>query len=178
MSKKIDSKDNLVLLEMDNDEKYYIFHPNIFHLFPKSGDTRIMDWTQRIRFLIMLFNGYRVYIVTDVNDVVKGSITISNGGSFRFPFTTKRDLIDGPSFTVPEYRKQGVASRLGNKIMNKYEKEYDTMYGVINENNHASIERCKKNGYRICGKVKLDMFHRYVMSSSGNVVLVAYDRKG
>jgi RimJ/RimL family protein N-acetyltransferase len=174
MSKTVDKTDRLVLLKESNDEKYYVFHPSVFKLYPKSGDMREMNIKEIALHLVRLIHGYKIYILTDKNDVVKGSILFSNGGSYRYPFATKNDLIDGPSYTVPEFRGQGVAVRIGDAAMNEFEKNYGTVYGTIAETNIPSLKRVKKNGFEVVGKIKADRMRRFHLAEDGNLVLVAY----
>lgn len=174
MSKYIDIKDKLQLIKEVNNEKYFVFIPSIIRLYPKSGDMRKMTVKEIILHLLRLPHGYKVYILADNNDVVKGSILFTRGGSFRYPFATKKDLIDGPSYTVPEFRGQGVAVRLGDLAMNEFENDYETVYGTIKEDNIPSLKRVQKNGFVVESKLKIDWLRRFQKSSDGDHVLVAY----
>ncbi len=91
MSEKIDKSDRLKLLKEHNNERYYLFEPRLTRLFPKSGHMREMILKEVLLHLIRWIYGYKVYILTDDNDSVKGSILFSKGGSFRYPFATKND---------------------------------------------------------------------------------------
>lgn len=177
MSKFVDEKDRLELLKEENGERYYLFRPGLLRLYPSSGNMRKMNCKEILLHLIRLIHGYKIYILTDENNVVKGSILYSNGGSYRYPFATKDDLIDGPSYTVPEYRGQGVAVRIGNAAMNQFEQEYNVVYGTIDCQNEASIRRVKKNGFEIICRLQADVFRRFRKCEKGNLLLVAYKRK-
>ena len=174
MGKTVENTDRLQLLkEMDN-ERYYLFTPRLTRLFPQSGDMKIMNLKEILLHLIRLIHGYKVYILADDHDVVKGSILFSRGGSFRYPFATEGDLIDGPSFTVPAFRGQGVAVRLGDAVMNEFETDYDTVYGTIRQDNVPSLKRVKKNGFVVESNLSIDIFRRFRKDPTGNHVLVAY----
>lgn len=168
--------DRLELIEVVDNEKYYVFHPRLTRLFPKSGDMRTMNLREILLFLSRFVHGYKVYILTDDNDTVKGSIVISGGGQYRYPFATKKDLIDGPSFTVPAYRGQGVAYRLGDAILNRFENSYENVYGIIAEKNEASLNRVRKNGYDILYRIKVDRLRRFYKDEKGTTFLVVYRR--
>lgn len=174
MGKKVDMTDRLLLLKECNNEKYYLFKPRFLRLFPKSGDMKNMNLKEIMLHLIRLVHGYKVYILTDENDIVKGSILFSKGGSFRYPFATKKDLIDGPSYTVPDFRGQGVAVRIGDAVMNEFETDYNVVYGTIREDNIPSLKRVKKNGFVELSKLRVDFLRRFHKDLNGNHVLVAY----
>lgn len=177
MGKLVEKSDKLILLKESETEKFYLFEPRIMRLFPKSGGMKEMNLKEILLHLIRLIHGYKVYILTDNNDNVKGSILFSKGGSFRYPFASKNDLIDGPSFTVPEYRGQGVAVRIGDAVMNEFESEYNVVYGTIRQDNVPSLKRVKKNGFVIESKLKADFLRRFHKDSNGDHVLVAYYNK-
>lgn len=177
MGKVVEKSDKLSLLGESGNERYYVFKPRLMRLFPKSGDMKTMDFKEILLHLIRLVHGYKVYILTDENDVVKGSILFSGGGSFRYPFATKNDLIDGPSYTVPDFRGQGVAVRIGDAVMNEFETDYNVVYGTIRDDNIPSLKRVKKNGFIVVGKLRVDSLRRFHKDPNGNHVLVAYYNK-
>lgn len=177
MSRSIEKTDRLLLLKESVDEKYYLFKPRLLRLFPKSGDMKKMNLKEILLHLLRLVHGYKVYILTDDKDTVKGSILFSKGGSFRYPFATKNDLIDGPSFTVPDYRGQGVAVRIGDAVMNEFETDYNVVYGTIKQDNVPSLKRVKKNGFVEESKLRIDRLRRFQKDPQGDHVLVAYYNK-
>lgn len=177
MGKAVDKKDRLVLLKESNNERYYLFTPRLMRLFPVSGDMRNMTLKEIILHLVRLIHGYKVYILADDHDIVKGSILFSKGGSSRYPFATKNDLIDGPSYTVPDFRGQGVAVRIGDAAMNEFEKDYDVVYGTIRRDNAPSLKRVKKNGFIVVSNLRVDVLRRFHKDPDGNHVLVAYYNK-
>lgn len=177
MGKTVDKRDNLILIKEKNNERYYVFKPRLSRLYPKSGDMRVMTIKEKALHLLRLIYGYKVYILTDESDVVKGSILFSRGGSFRYPFATRKDLIDGPSYTVPDFRGQGVAVRIGDAVMNEFEKEYNIVYGTIKEDNIPSLKRVQKNGFVVESKLRIDRLRRFQRSETGDHVLVAYHNK-
>ena len=167
------NRDKMKLLEHTGNEKLWLFSPSVFRLYPKSGNMHEMGIKQTLRFLLMLIHGYRVYVMTDENDVVKGSITYQRGGSYRYPFARKTDIIDGPSYTVPKFRGQGVAVRIAERAMNEYEKS-DVCYGTIQKDNYSSLKRTEKSDFKKVGKLRVDIFKRFINDPEGNIVLVAH----
>lgn len=177
MSEKIDKSDRLILLKESDKERLYMFEPRLMRLFPKSGDMKEMNLKEVLLHLIRWIHGYKVYILTDDNDNVKGSILFSKGGSFRYPFAKKTDLIDGPSFTVPKYRGQGVAVRIGEAVMNEFETDYSVVYGTIRLDNIPSLKRVKKNGFVEKSRLRVDVLRRFRIDPNGDHVLVVYKNK-
>lgn len=174
MGKSVEKTDGLLLLKECNKERYYVFKPRLMRLFPISGDMKKMNLKEILLHIIRLVHGYKVYILTDDNDTVKGSILFSKGGSFRYPFASKQDLIDGPSFTVPDFRGQGVAVRIGDAVMNEFETDYNVVYGTIRQDNVPSLKRVKKNGFVEVSKLRVDKLRRFHKDQNGDHVLVAY----
>lgn len=177
MGKYVESSDRLILLKKCSNEKYYLFKPRLTRLFPKSGDMKKMTFKEVLLHLIRFIHGYKVYILTDDNNIVKGSILFSKGGSFRYPFASNKDLIDGPSFTVTDYRGQGVAVRIGDAVMNEFETDYNVVYGTIRQDNISSLRRVMKNGFVEESKLRVDGLRRFHKDSNGDHVLVAYYNK-
>ena len=177
MGKLVEKTDRMLLLKESDNERYYLFKPRLMRLFPKSGDMKKMDFKEILLHLVRLVHGYKVYVLTDDNDNVKGSILFSKGGSFRYPFASKNDLIDGPSFTVPDYRGQGVAVRIGDAVMNEFETDYNVVYGTIRQDNVPSLKRVKKNGFVEVSKLRVDILRRFHKDQNGDHVLVAYYNK-
>ena len=174
MSRKVEERDRLRLLHEENGERYYVFTPGLFRLFPKSGDMRKMTPNETALFLARLIHGYHVYLLADDKDELKGYTVISNGGFFRFPFADKEDRITGPTYTVPEYRGQGVAVRLGNYALNQVEHGYRNVYGNVAETNTSSLRRVQKSGFVIEGRLRIDRMKRFVKDENGTMFLIVY----
>ena len=152
--------DKLELLLFENGYKYYLFKPTLFRLFPKSGNMRKMTVMQKLRFLIMKKNGCRIYILTDDQNEVLASLAFSSGAQYRFPFSTKDDLIYGPSYTIPEYRGKGYASQLADKILSTFETNYKNVYGTVTINNVASLKCMAKSGFENVGMLRASKITR------------------
>ncbi len=175
---KLLKKDNLILLDgsFEKDYKLYLFRPNVIKLFPKSGNMHEMNLKQRIRFLCLLIHGYRVYVMGDREDNVVGCAVFSNGKTFRYPFATERDLICGPYYIMPEFRRRGLATKLLDRVMDEYETEYDSIYAHIWYENLASINCMEKLGFRKIGNLTASKFtSKCISDENGNLVLVKKD---
>ena len=181
MSRKVEERDRLQLLREENGERYYVFTPGLFRLFPKSGNMRKMTLNERLLFLARLIHGYRVYMLADDKDELKSYMVISNGGFFRFPFADREDRITGPTYTVPECRGQGAAVRLGSYALGKAEQGYRNVYGNVAETNTSSLRRVEKSGFVIDGRLRIDRMKRFVKDEKGTMFLIVYhnpDYKG
>ena len=175
---KIVESDELHLIKQTNDENIYVFYPTLFRVFPKSGNTCKITLKKYGRFLLLfMFSKFRVYILTTKDNIVKCTMGFSRGGSFRYPFSTKNDLIDGPSFTVPSFRGQGTAVRLADFVINEYEKDYKKVYGTIKNDNISSLKRAEKNGYVVVNHCRYNLLKRCVIDESGDMSLVEYVNK-
>ena len=169
--------DNLELLLEEDGFKYYLFLPKLTQLFPKSGDMRDMNFLQNMRFLLMKKHGYRVYILADAYDEVLASIVFSSGAQYRFPFADKQDLIYGPSYTVPEHRGNGYASRLADKVMHSFEKDYKAIYGTVRVDNVASLKCMAKNGFENVASLGVNKVTRaFFIEENGIHYLLKYER--
>lgn len=174
MSRYVDKRDKLLLLKEQDGERYYVFIPKVFRLYPKSGDMRKMTVKEILLHLSRFMQGYKIYIMSDENDVVKGSIVVTRGGSIRYPFATKADIIEGPDYTLPEFRGQGVAVRLGNAMMHEFEKDYESIYATVREDNYPSLRHYQKCGFIIESRLKVDLLRRFHKRDTGDHFLVAY----
>lgn len=178
MGRYVDKKDKLILLKEQDGERYYVFIPKLFKLYPRSGDMRKMTVKEILLHLSRFVNEYKLYILTDTDDLVKGSILVTRGGSVRYPFATKEDLIEGPDYTVPEFRGQGVAVRLTDAMMHEFEKDYKNIYATIKEDNHSSLRHYEKCGFDVDSRLKVDKARRFHISESGDHFLAALHKTG
>lgn len=174
---KILAEDNLVLLKEKDGERYYLFRPRLLQLYPKSGNMRNMTLLQTLRFLGMYLAGCRVYILATEQEKVLGSITFSAGGTYRYPFSTKKDIIYGPSYTLPEYRGQGVAVRICGTVLEEFEKDYCAVYGTVAADNQASLRAMGKSGFdRVCYLSANKLTRAFRVDEMGALVLMRYTK--
>lgn len=81
-------------------------------MFPASGNMHNMSFKQKVRFAALLIHGYRVYVMGDQSDNVVGCAVFANGKTYRYPFADENDLICGPYYVMPEFRRRGIATKL------------------------------------------------------------------
>jgi len=126
----------------------------------------------------LLFTGYRVYVLSDKGSQVLGCAVFATGGSYRYPFSNKEDLICGPYYTVPTYRNQGIASKLLTEVIEYHETNYKSIYAHIWYENEASIRCMSKIGFKEVGRMKTSKFlHICKMNENGNLILVSFQKK-
>lgn len=177
--REINPKDHLEKVECHMDSTYnlYRFKPSLFNQFPKSGNMHEMTIKQRIRFFFLYLHGYTVYVLEKSGGVI-GCALFAKGGSYRYPFADKKDLICGPYFTVPELRGKGLGAALLKEVIDYYETEYKTIYAHIWHENIASVKCMQKVGFaevarlhttRITGKCRID--------ENGKLILVAKSKE-
>lgn len=168
-------QDHLILLDdqFEGIYKLFLFKPNIFRLFPKSGNMHKMDLKQKIRFGLLLIHGYRVYVLGDSQNHVVGCTVFASGKTYRYPFASENDLICGPYFIMPEYRRRGLATKLLSCVIDKYETEYDSIYAHIWHTNRASVLCMEKIGFQEIGMLyTTPILQKCVFSNNGKLILV------
>lgn len=178
MSVKIVKSDKLKFLSaMEGGYKLYSFVPSARRLFPKSGAMRKMDARQRLRFLLLLTSGYRVYVLTNDADDAVGCAVFANGKARRFSFADKNDLVCGPYFIQPEYRNRGLAAKMLGFVIENYETEYRSIFAHIWHTNIASIKCMAKLGFERVDALRTTKYlQKFVSDPNGKIVLVEKKR--
>lgn len=171
---KIDAKDKMKVIMETDFYRLYLFTPTWIKQFPVSGHMHTMTWMQRIRFWSMKHSGYKVYVLTDLYDTVIGEITFSRGGGWKYPFSTPKDLIYGPSFVQTEFRGKGYAVLIGKIVLNSFEKDFDKVYATVREENISSLRCLEKTGFQIDKKLRADKLRRFHEDANGDHWLAVY----
>ena len=115
-------------------------------------------------------------MATKENDVV-GFACFSNGKANRYPFASKNDLICGPYYITPEFRRKGLATKMLDGIIEKYEFEYDSIFAHIWYTNEASILCMQKLGFVKKGMLSTKgILQKCKYDDNGNLVLVEKKR--
>lgn len=123
----------------------------------------------------MKIYGCRIYVITDTKDEVLGSIAFSSGAQYRFPFATRNDLIYGPSYTVPQYRGLGIAAKLADMVLHRFETNYSVVYATVKESNISSLRCMKKNGFKETARLSVNKFTKsFCKAVNGDHILVEY----
>jgi RimJ/RimL family protein N-acetyltransferase len=101
-------------------------------------------WTMHHLHLFMN-QDYSLYLIYDSHNLIYRSVITP--GYFRFPFMGKEDLQIGDTWTMPEYRRKGLASFAIQKIVELHKKPGRRFWYVVEENNIPSIRAVKKAGF-------------------------------
>ena len=169
----ISKKDKLFLIDSCYG-KYdlYLYKASLFRLFPISGHTFKCSFRKIIRFVLMFFNGYRIYLMADKNKKVLASACFTNGKLKRYPFASEKDIILGPYFVIPEMRGFGLATLFLTFLLNKYEIPSGNLYGHVLADNYPSIRVLEKLGFKKEGRyISKRLSGKLVKRINGNLVL-------
>ena len=116
----------------------WVYKPSLFA--PLYGKFFPISFTRRIRLMLeYLSEGqYKVYYLK-VNQTIVGYNVFAIGGR-RLKCSTRNDLVSGPLFISPEYRRLGYATILKKMIIKYCCSGYNYIYSWIDKNNIASIK--------------------------------------
>ena len=121
----------------------------------------------------MLRKGYVVYLLASFENDVIGTATLSSGGNSRYPFSTENDIILGPYFVLPEYRRQGMASTMLNQCLAIYKGKVNKVFAHVYFKNLASINCLSKLGFHSNGNYMAKKFsHKLALSGDGTLILM------
>ena len=172
---KIKQSDKLKLIDEHFDDRFqlFLFKPTLFKLFSASGNMHNMDIKRCFRFLLLLIHGYHVYVLGDRDNNVVACALFANGRTYRYPFADQNDLICDPCFVMPEFRRQGIASKLLENVIDRYETEYHSIYAHIWHTNMASVLCMQKLGFEQVGKLSTTkLTQKCIIDEKGKLILV------
>lgn len=137
--------------------------PTLSSLFPSP--LRNLNFHEKIRFLEMFFHGYVIYILKK-GDKDIGYCVLARGGSFRYPFASRNDLIIGPYYIDPAERGKKYSIPLINYSLNdSYYKNSKTYYAFVQRNNFASIRILEECKFSIIGEAEYSKILRILKIS-------------
>lgn len=136
--RKVVEEDGYVLWE---------YRPTLFR--PLYGNIDPPSLIRRIRLLqeYLAKGSYKVYYL-EVDGNLVGYNVFAPGGR-RLKCSTRNDLVDGPSFILPEHRGHGYVTVLKKMVLQYCCKGYEYVYGWIAKENIASIKACVKAGFDV-----------------------------
>ena len=125
----------------------YEYKPSTLKPFWRNYEPLTLQ--RRLRFLMELVKGYRVYYLEKEGEIVAYSV-ISKGGG-RYGFATKDDIVVGPYFVLENYRGKHYSEELVRALLQSEKISYKVAFDWIRYDNEPSI-RCAER----CGFVKTD----------------------
>lgn len=143
--------------------QYYIWRPSSLKIWPK-GFLKYMKEMRKIPVLNMVYwwlvykvikrnNDYSIVIIKKNEDIAHYTVVLPK--NYRFPFARERDLILGPVWTNPYYRKKGLVYYSLDIISQNYYEDSRQLWWICNENNIPSRISIEKAGFKYHGKGKI-----------------------
>ena len=158
------------LVGYENYAQLYEFKPSIFSFlaFPMDKLTMI----RRFRFLYeYLSGGYKVYYLKIENQFV-GYCLVTPGGR-RLKCSTKKDIVIGPYFILPEFRGKGYAKILIRMTFTYCTYHFNNIFCWIHTTNIPSIKTVVACGMNPNG-LRLNVegrFRRLVLDEKGDFII-------
>lgn len=149
--------------EIENDFQYSIWKPIGIRIWPK-GFLKYIKEMRKLPIVNMVFwwivykalkrNGdYSILIIKANQDIAHYTVILPK--NYRFPFADKNDLILGPVWTNPKYRKKGLVYYSLKIILKEFGGKRRQLWWISNENNIASRISVEKAGFKYYGKGKI-----------------------
>jgi RimJ/RimL family protein N-acetyltransferase len=150
-----------------------IWTPSLFSFKPKGVPWLPFGVWWAAHYLKVFANrDYSLYVVYDGERLVHRSCVFP--GYFRFPFMNRTDLQIGDTFTAPEYRGRGIATRAIQEILSAFKERAGRIWYVVEEDNAPSIRAVEKAGFQLIGegvrtkRFGLRVFGSYVLESDAS----------
>ena len=136
-------KRKLLRVYSDNGFEIFEYSPSFLHLFLYSFEP--LTFQRRVRFLLELLKGYKVYYLVHSDEIVAYCV-ISRGGG-RYNFAGKNDIVVGPYFVIEEHRGKHYSEQLVSFLLNYPKITYRYAYDWIRYDNIPSIRCAEKVGF-------------------------------
>ena len=121
---------------------------------------------RRLRFLIDLHYGYKVYYLKKDGKIV-GYCTITSGKNPRFWFAEDNDIIVGPYFVDEEFRGQGFSTRMVDMVIHECGIDWKNAYLYILNTNKPSIRVVEKLGGNCIFYVHNTFYRKLIKKDTG-----------
>lgn len=150
--------------EIKNEYQYYIWKPKGLRIWPK-GFINYLKEMRKYPIINMVYwwlfyyvlkrnSDYSIVIIKKDEDVAHYSVILPK--NYRFPFAQNNDLIIGPVWTNPNYRKKGLVYFSLSVIFEKFSTATRQFWWICNEKNIASQISIEKAGFKLYGKGKIN----------------------
>ena len=166
------------LVQVGTDGRYslYEYRPTICK--PLAMEFERLRTVRRFRLWYeLLKGGYKVYYLA-YTDTLVGYCVVTPGGR-RLPVSTKKDIVLGPYFISPEYRRKGYAEILVRMTLQYCSYEYKFAYNWIHDDNYASIKTSQACGFVQEGhRLNVEgLTRKLVLKSNGDNIIYKYTGK-
>ena len=141
-----DTNSPMDLAPLDGHYTSVLWRPGTGGLVP-SGVSKVpfAAWWLLHSLRVFYNRDYAVFVIYDGDKVIHRSVVFPR--YFRFPFMAKYDLQIGDTWTLPEYRGQGLASFAIRAITYACRRPSRTFWYVVEQDNLASIRVIEKAGF-------------------------------
>lgn len=150
--------------EAENTFDYTLWKPKGMELWPK-GFLSSMKEMRSTPIVNMVFwwliyriiyrnNDYSILIISEKSEIAHYTVILPK--NYRFPFAAKKDLVLGPVWTSPKYRRKGLVYLSLSYIVNNFKNDKRQLWWICNEKNLASRVSIEKAGFLYYGKGKIE----------------------
>ncbi|MDD2362488.1 MAG: GNAT family N-acetyltransferase [Oscillospiraceae bacterium] len=153
-----------------NSYTIYQYKPTVWK--PLLIHMEAIYFRRRIRLFLECFAGNCVYYLVQ-NDCFIGYCVVSRGGTFRYQFSTKKDIIVGPYYISESHRGKRLSELLLTQVLAFWKENYEYAYDYIEKSNIASIKASQAVGLEIIQEVNITPFIRkLVIDNEGEYYLL------
>ncbi|MGN0818801.1 MAG: GNAT family N-acetyltransferase [Christensenellaceae bacterium] len=169
------------LIFSDDEFEYYLFNPRVWQLYypEKPGreePSHRYRLTHKLHMIHYILNGGYNLLYVVKNDEVVSYIAFVKCNNGIVKNSNKNDYYTIFLYTYPEYRSQGIASKMANVMLHKSNLNFRHFYKTISKDNYSSIKVAEKSGFKcICDANKVGIFHQIIPVKDGNQFLYRYD---
>lgn len=166
----------LTLIGKSNQYSLHEYRPTLVH--PLAIDFEPLRIVRRFRFWFeILMGGYRVYYLAVDGEFV-GYCVVTPGGR-RLSVSTKKDIVLGPYFVMPQHRGKGYAKMVVKMTLEHCSYEYECAFDWIHETNIPSIKTSEACGFvREGHRLNVVGFMRkLVLNDKGDNIIFKYSKQ-
>lgn len=164
--------------KIDDTEDFEVFEfvPSLLKAFPFRLEKISLPY--RIRCIQEFFIGYKVYYIRK-NGLWGGYCIVSNGKNPRYEFCEETDITFGRYFVIPDFRGNGLATKMVNYVLNITDLQYKYAYAYVHAGNKASHATMAKLGaIPVTHFDKVGHLMNIVISETGKYTVYRYQKHG
>lgn len=161
---KFDTAKNLLRNKYtSNSYNYEIWKPKGLNIWPK-GFLKYLKEMRSIPIVNLTFwwliyriikrnNEYSILLIRSNQQIIHYTVILPK--NYRFPFAEQNDLILGPVWTSPDYRRKGLVYYSLSIILDAFKDKRRNLWWISNEKNKGSRISIEKAGFSYYGKGKI-----------------------